>query len=58
MRRVLSDALKRKDIYSYFSRSAMEKAHVYHAQGRVSALDVGDDLTSITSRVRGSGSKH
>jgi len=54
---VLSDVLKRKDIYSYFSRSAMEKAHVYQAQGRVSALDVSEDLTSIGSRVRGSESQ-
>ena len=29
---VLADVLKRKEIYSYFSRSAMEKAHVYQAQ--------------------------
>ena len=54
---VLSDVLKRKEIYSYFSRSAMEKAHVYQAQGRVLALDVSDDLTRISSRVRGSGSE-
>lgn len=54
---VLSDVLKRKDIYTCFSRSAMEKAHVYQAQQRVSALDVSDDLTRITSRVRGSGSE-
>ncbi|MDN3279380.1 SWIM zinc finger family protein [Frankia sp. RB7] len=51
---VLSDVLKRKEIYSYFSRAAMEKAHAYQAQGRVSAVDVTDDLTRVTSRVRGS----
>ncbi|WP_050044710.1 DEAD/DEAH box helicase [Bradyrhizobium sp. LTSP849] len=55
---VLSDVLKRKDIYSYFSRSAMEKAHVYQAQDRVSAVDVSDDLTRVTSRVRGSESRN
>jgi superfamily II DNA or RNA helicase len=54
---VLSDVLKRKEIYSYFSRAAMEKAHVYQAQGRVSAVDVSDDLTRVTSRVRGSESR-
>ena len=54
---MLSDVLKRKEIYSYFSRSAMEKALAYQAQGRVSALDVSDDLTRIISRVRGSGSE-
>lgn len=51
---VLSDVLTRKDIYSYFSRAAMEKAHAYQAQGRVSALRVSDDLTNVLSKVRGS----
>ena len=53
---VLADVLKRKEIYSYFSRSATEKAYVYQAQGRVKAVDVSNDLTRMTSRVRGSGS--
>lgn len=51
---MLSDVLKRKEIYSYFSRSAMEKAHAYQAQGRVSAVDVSEDLTHVSSQVRGS----
>lgn len=54
---VLSDVLKRKEIYSYFSRSAMEKAHAYQAQGRVSGVEVSDDLTHVSSRVRGSESQ-
>jgi superfamily II DNA or RNA helicase len=54
---VLSDVLKRKEIYSYFSRAAMEKAHAYQAQGRVSGVEVSDDLTHVSSRVRGSESK-
>ena len=51
---MLSDVLKRKEIYTYFSRAAMEKAHVYQAQGRVSAVDVSDDLTHVkrTKRAR------
>lgn len=47
---VLSDVLKRKEIYSYFSRSAMEKAHAYQAQGRVSGMEVSDDLSHISSQ--------
>lgn len=54
---MLSDVLKRKEIYSYFSRSAMEKAHAYQAQGRVSGVEVSDDLTHVSSQVRGSESK-
>ena len=53
---VLSDVLKRKSIYSYFSRSAMEKAVSYQAQGRVSKLKVSNDLKHVTAEVRGSGS--
>lgn len=53
---MLSDVLKRKEIYSYFSRSAMEKAVVYQAKGRVSAVEVSDDLTRVGARVRGSES--
>lgn len=53
---MLSDVLKRKEIYSYFSRSAMEKAVAYQAQGRVSAVEVSDDLTRVGARVRGSES--
>lgn len=54
---VLSDVLKRKEIYSYFSRAAMEKAHAYQAQGRVSGVEVSDDLTHVSSQVRGSESQ-
>lgn len=54
---MLSDVLKRKEIYSYFSRSAMEKAHAYQAQGRVSGVKVSDDLSHVSSQVRGSESK-
>ncbi|TPQ40123.1 helicase [Bradyrhizobium guangdongense] len=53
---MLSDVLKRKDIYNYFSRSAMEKGLAYQAQRRVSKLQVSDDLTHVSARVRGSGS--
>lgn len=42
---MLSDVLKRKEIYSYFSRSAMEKA-----QGRVSGVEVSDDLSHVSSQ--------
>lgn len=54
---MLSDVLKRKEIYNYFSRSAMEKAHAYQAQGRVSGVEVSDDLSHVSSQVRGSESK-
>jgi len=54
---VLSDLLKRKDIYTFFSRSAFEKAYVYQAQGRVTELEISGDLTHIRAKVRGSGSK-
>lgn len=53
---MLSDVLKRKEIYSYFSRSAMEKAHAYQAQGRVLDVKVSDDLSHVSSQVRGSES--
>lgn len=53
---MLSDVLKRKSIYTYFSRSAMEKAVAYQAQGRVSKLKVSHDLKHVTAEVRGSGS--
>ena len=55
---VLSDVLKRKEIYSYFSRAAMEKAHVYQAQGRVSGVQVSDDLTHVSAEVRGSEARN
>ncbi|HMM90047.1 DEAD/DEAH box helicase [Bradyrhizobium sp.] len=51
-----SDVLKRKELYSFFSRSAFEKAHAYQAQGRVKGLEVSEDLTHLRARVRGSGS--
>jgi superfamily II DNA or RNA helicase len=55
---VLSDVLKPKHIYGFFSRSAMEKGHAYKAQKRVSALQVSDDLTHIRAKVRGSGASN
>ena len=51
---VLSDVLKPKHIYDFFSRSAVEKGHAYQAQGRVSALEISEDLTHIRAKVRGS----
>ena len=53
---MLSDVLKRKDIYTFFSRSAFEKAYVYQAQGRVTGLEISEDLTHIRAKVRGSAS--
>lgn len=35
----------------------MEKAHAYQAEGRVSAVEVSDDLTHVSSRVRGSAAR-
>ena len=52
----LSEVLKRKEIYTFFSRSAFDKAVAYQAQGRVTALEVSDDLTHIRAKVRGGGS--
>ena len=54
---MLSEVLKRKDIYSFFSRSAFDKAYVYQAQGRVTELEVSDDLTRVRAKVRGSAPK-
>ncbi len=51
---VLSDVLKPKYIYDFFSRSAVEKGHAYKAQGRVSELEISEDLTHIRAQVRGS----
>ena len=51
---VLSDVLKPKYIYDFFSRSAVEKGHAYKAQGRVSELEISEDLTHIRAKVRGS----
>ena len=53
---MLSDVLKRKEIYTFFSRSAFDKAVAYQAQGRAAALEISDDLTHIRAKVRGSGS--
>jgi superfamily II DNA or RNA helicase len=53
---VLSDLVKRKDIYTFFSRSAFEKGYAYQAQGRVAGLKISDDLTNISAKVRGNGS--
>ena len=51
---MLSDELKPKHIYDFFSRSAVEKGHTYRAQGRVKALEISEDLTHIRAKVRGS----
>ncbi|WP_375411016.1 SNF2-related protein [uncultured Bradyrhizobium sp.] len=53
---MLSDVLQQKDIYTFFSRSAFEKAYVYQAQGRVAGVEISDDLTRIRAKVKGSGS--
>src|SRR4051812_991775 len=52
----VSDVLKQKEIYTFFGRSAFEKAVAYQAQGRVTGLELSDDLTHIRAKVRGSGS--
>jgi superfamily II DNA or RNA helicase len=52
---VLSDLLKQRDIFGFFSRSALDKAVVYQAQGRVTGLHASDDLTHCSARVNGSG---
>jgi len=54
---VLSDVLKRKDLYSFFSRSAFDKGYSYQAKGRVTALEISEDLTRVRAKVRGSASK-
>ncbi len=50
---MLSEVLKRKDVYSFFSRSAFEKGHSYQAQGRVTELEISEDLTRVRAKVRG-----
>ena len=54
MGHVLSDVLKPKHIYDFFSRSAVEKGHAYQTQGRVKELQISEDLTHIRAKVRGS----
>lgn len=54
---MFSDVLKRKDIYSFFSRSAFEKGYVYQVQGRVTGLEISDDLTRIRAKVKGDAPK-
>ena len=54
---VLSDVVNHKDIASFFSRAAMEKAYAYRAQGRVTGLKISDDLTRLSSRVKGAEAK-
>jgi len=56
MGHVLSDVLKLKYIYDFVSRSAVEKGHAYQAQGRVSGLEISEDLTHIRAKVRGGAS--
>ena len=53
---VLSDVLKQKHIYDFFSRGAVEKGHAYQAQGRVKQLGISEDLKHIRAKVRGSAS--
>ena len=53
---MLSDVLKQKHIYDFFSRGAVEKGHAYQAQGRVKELQISEDLRHIRSKVRGSAS--
>ncbi|HEV7880010.1 MAG TPA: SWIM zinc finger family protein, partial [Bradyrhizobium sp.] len=53
---VLSDLLKRKDIYTFFSGSAFDKAVAYQAEGRVAELEISEDLSHLSATVRGSGS--
>jgi superfamily II DNA or RNA helicase len=53
-RDVPSNILKQDDLVDFFSRSAWSKGNVYQAQGRVSALEVSDDLTEVRASVRGS----
>jgi superfamily II DNA or RNA helicase len=54
---VLSNVLKQKDIFRFFSRSAMDKAWAYRAQRRVAAVEINDDCTNIRARVTGSAQK-
>ncbi|MGF6308938.1 superfamily II DNA or RNA helicase [Bradyrhizobium sp. i1.8.4] len=49
----LSERLKQKDILGFFSRSAVDKAFAYRAQGRVSGLKISEDLTRMQARVSG-----
>ena len=53
-RDVPSNILKQDDLVDFFSRSAWSKGSAYQVQGRVSALEVSDDLTEMRARVRGS----
>ena len=53
-RDVPSNILKQDDLVDFFSRSAWSKGNAYRAQGRVSALEVSDDLTEVRADVRGS----
>jgi superfamily II DNA or RNA helicase len=54
---VLPDVLKQKDIFQFFSRSALEKGATYRAQKRVSALEFSDNFSHIRARVAGSARK-
>ncbi len=54
---VLSNVLKQKDIFNFFSRSAIEKAWAYHAQRRVTAVEINDDCTNMSARVAGTAKK-
>ncbi|MGY4478697.1 DEAD/DEAH box helicase [Bradyrhizobium sp. USDA 3364] len=53
----LSERVRQKDVLGFFSRSAVDKALVYRAQGRVSGLEISEDLTRVQARVSGTERK-
>ncbi|UGY13854.1 DEAD/DEAH box helicase [Bradyrhizobium septentrionale] len=53
----LSERLRQKDLLGFFSRSAVDKAVVYRAQGRVSGVEISEDLTRVQAQVRGTERK-
>lgn len=53
----LSERLRQKDFLGFFSRSAVDKALVYRAQGRVAELEISEDLTRVQARVSGTERK-
>ncbi|WP_375764461.1 SNF2-related protein [Bradyrhizobium sp. Pha-3] len=53
----LSERLRQKDFLGFFSRSAVDKALVYRAQGRVSDVEISEDLTRVNARVSGTERK-
>jgi superfamily II DNA or RNA helicase len=49
-----ADVVPQKDIVSFFSRAAFDKARVYQAESRVADLQISDDFSRICASVRGS----